>query len=172
MKIISAFFVFCCTAVLPVVMTSSADASDVKPFVPKTSATTLADPVQSFQNAQFADCLSDAPGNVLMDNDAPCHPVNYPSERWYVHHWNDGTVQLRNYATGGCIDDSGTYGLRTLGTCWPGSDSRSVYQSFHVTHVGANVVFRNQATSRCIDDGNRWTPAAAGCTSAARQQWG
>jgi ricin-type beta-trefoil lectin protein len=75
-----------------------------------------ADSVQTFRNRATNQCLDDS--NEYGLRTFPCNGLNY--QKWNVHRWNDGTLQIRNIHTGGCLGvykhPNGTWAPE-VGTC-------------------------------------------------------
>ena len=84
-----------------------------------------ADAVQTLRNGMSADCIDDSDDGLRMMG---CESGN-PHQKWEVRVWDDGTRQLRNVATGRCLDHSNAYGLRTW-TCHDPSSDFSKFQSW------------------------------------------
>ncbi|ONI91014.1 hypothetical protein ALI144C_01995 [Actinosynnema sp. ALI-1.44] len=76
----------------------------------------MADSVQTFRNRETNLCLDDSNEHGLRT--FHCNGLNY--QKWNVHRWNDGTLQLRNIHTGGCLGaykhPNGTW-VPEVGTC-------------------------------------------------------
>ncbi|MER6388187.1 RICIN domain-containing protein [Streptomyces sp. NPDC001523] len=114
-----------------------------------------------FVNRNTGDCLDDSLEKGLRSFD--CNGMSY--QRWTVESAPDGTRQLRNHATGACLDAGGT-GLRTSGCAAAAS------QKWVLTAWGdASVEVRSKATGACLDDG----PAGLrdlDCDRTNHQRWG
>ncbi|MFJ7063450.1 RICIN domain-containing protein [Streptomyces microflavus] len=93
-----------------------------------------------------------------------CNGLSY--QRWTVHKLPDGTHQLRNHATGACLDHGET-GLRSV-DC-----SASVTQRWTLTtRPDDSVELRSAATAACLDDSVALGLRALPCTRTSRQKWG
>lgn len=126
------------------------------------------DVVNTFQNAATGSCLDDNnnPGGGLHAQG--CNGGVW--QRWNVHIWNDGTRELKNVATGRCLDYYAPANLlRTLGC------NKTTYQSWIVHGLnGGRIAFENQnARNTCLDDS--FQAALRGynpCNWGANQAWG
>lgn len=100
------------------------------------------DPQQTFRNLFSGKCLYDSDDGFRM---AGCDSDD-DHQKWVVHVWNDDTRELRNVATGRCLDHSTEFGLRT----WP--CNKTEWQSWYVSPGGtAGIALRNQATDLYLD---------------------
>lgn len=79
---------------------------------------------------------------------AGCGPGT--NTQWYLRQWADDTWQIRNRASGMCLDDS-NYGLRTF-PCHAPSNPASAFQSWHRIPTQFGPAWKNQVTLRCLDD--------------------
>ena len=94
------------------------------------------------------------------------------NQRWNVHVWNDGTVQLRNVATGRCLSHMGDLTYATGYACFAGSDQRSVQQSWYVTHWSDGTIrFKNQNSNQCLDGFSFGEIAMEPCNTSESQSW-
>ena len=94
------------------------------------------------------------------------------NQRWNVHEWNDGTVQLKNVATGRCLSHMGDLTWATGTTCFAGSDPRSVQQSWFVTHwADGTIRFRNQNSNQCLDGFSFGEISMEPCNTSESQSW-
>ncbi|MFD9302167.1 RICIN domain-containing protein [Streptomyces sp. NPDC060048] len=92
-------------------------------------------------------------------------PNGMSYQRWTVHTDLDGTSELKNHATGACLDSADT-GARAL-AC-----GESPSQKWSVTHWSdASVQVRNQSTGQCLADGVAGLHAGA-CDRSDAQRWG
>ncbi|WP_052591712.1 RICIN domain-containing protein [Luteipulveratus mongoliensis] len=119
-----------------------------------------ADAVQTFMNGMSADCIDDSDQGLRMMD---CESDN-PHQQWEVRKWNDNTRQLKNVATGRCLDHSNQYGVRTF-TCHDPSSDFSKFQSWTVDHKSGSagdgeasgISLTNQATgTRLAEEGSGW----------------
>ncbi|MFD0318092.1 RICIN domain-containing protein [Streptomyces flavalbus] len=114
-----------------------------------------------FVNRATGACLDDSLDNGLRTY--PCNALNY--QRWTAATADDGTVRLRNHATGACLDH-GDHGPR------PADCGEDPAQRWVVTSLrDHSVEIRNAVTHHCLAD------AAAGlralpCDRTDRQKWG
>lgn len=100
------------------------------------------DAVQTFANNYTGSCLDDSDAFGLRT--IPCNGTSF--QKWNVHVWNDATRELKNLATGRCLDDNGI-DLRTV-AC-----NSMTYQSWFVEGRGwGKIALRNQFTNKCLDD--------------------
>ncbi|MFF2302567.1 RICIN domain-containing protein [Streptomyces sp. NPDC058128] len=92
----------------------------------------------------------------------PCNGMSY--QRWTVHTTADGGTQLRNHATGKCLDH-GADGLRT-GPCGPAASQR------WSVSAGSDSSFevRSASTRRCLDDSPEGLRVLT-CDRTVRQRW-
>ncbi|MFJ5136224.1 RICIN domain-containing protein [Streptomyces sp. NPDC088707] len=92
----------------------------------------------------------------------PCNGMSY--QRWTVRTSGDGGTQLRNHATGECLDH-GADGLRT-GPCGPAASQR------WSVSAGSDSSFevRSTATRRCLDDSPEGLRVLS-CDRTVRQKW-
>ncbi|MFF3838101.1 RICIN domain-containing protein [Streptomyces sp. NPDC001930] len=92
----------------------------------------------------------------------PCNGMSY--QRWTVRTKADGGTQLRNHATGECLDH-GADGLRT-GPCGPAASQR------WAVSAGSDSSFevRSTATRRCLDDSPEGLRVLS-CDRTVRQKW-
>ncbi|MCB8907012.1 MULTISPECIES: XRE family transcriptional regulator [unclassified Streptomyces] len=105
-------------------------------------------------------CLDDS-----LDKGTRSFPCNgMPYQRWTVHTTADGGTQLRNHATGECLDH-GADGLRT-GPCGPAASQR------WTVSAGSDSSFevRSTATRRCLDDSPEGLRVLS-CDRTVRQRW-
>ncbi|MFB7369521.1 helix-turn-helix domain-containing protein [Streptomyces sp. NPDC056222] len=91
-----------------------------------------------------------------------CNGMSY--QRWTVRTTADGSVQLRNHATGECLDHH-PGGLRTV-ACGP-----SATQRWNVTAGDDEAVeIRSTTTRRCLDDSAGGVQVLS-CDRTTRQKW-
>ncbi|MFE6781837.1 RICIN domain-containing protein [Streptomyces sp. NPDC057680] len=92
----------------------------------------------------------------------PCNGMSY--QRWTVRTTADGGTQLRNHATGKCLDH-GADGLRT-GPCGPAASQR------WSVSAGSDSSFevRSASTRRCLDDSPEGLRVLT-CDRTVRQKW-
>ncbi|MBD0841790.1 MULTISPECIES: RICIN domain-containing protein [unclassified Streptomyces] len=127
-------------------------------FLPATTAS-AADVINTFKNQATNRCIDDTNQGFRTWS---CNDSN--AQKWIVHKWNDGTVQLKNVNTNRCMYDS-DQGFKTL----PCDDSRN--QSWYVKKWADNTIeLKNQATNRCIDDSNVGF-RTLGCNAGTFQSW-
>ncbi|MEV5238049.1 RICIN domain-containing protein [Streptomyces cinnamoneus] len=109
-------------------------------------------------------CLDDSLDKKLRTYD--CNGLSY--QRWSVHAFPDGTRQLRNHATGACLEH-GSAGLRAV-AC---STAATPPQSWSVTRWPDDAVeLRNKATGACLDDATDAGLRALPCNRDRHQKWG
>ncbi|MDX2563208.1 XRE family transcriptional regulator [Streptomyces sp. TX20-6-3] len=92
----------------------------------------------------------------------PCNGMSY--QRWTVRTTADGGTQLRNHATGECLDH-GVDGLRTR-PCGPAASQR------WSVSAGSDSSFevRSASTRRCLDDSPEGLRVLS-CDRTVRQKW-
>ncbi|MFC8273306.1 RICIN domain-containing protein [Streptomyces sp. NPDC057271] len=113
-----------------------------------------------FVNRATGTCLDDSLD--MGTRTYACNGMSY--QRWTVRTAADGSVQLRNHATGECLDHH-PGGLRTV-ACGP-----SASQRWAVTARGDEAVeVRNATTRHCLDDGAGGVRVLP-CDRTARQKW-
>ncbi|WP_392894522.1 RICIN domain-containing protein [Streptomyces sp. LN699] len=114
-----------------------------------------------FVNRNTGDCLDDSLEKGLRSFD--CNGMSY--QRWTVESAPDGTRQVRNHATGACLDADGA-GLRTSGCAAAAS------QKWVLTAWGdASVEVRSKVSGACLDDGPAGLRDLA-CDRTNHQRWG
>ncbi|MEU9860023.1 helix-turn-helix domain-containing protein [Streptomyces sp. NPDC047971] len=91
-----------------------------------------------------------------------CNGMSY--QRWTVRPTTDGSVQLRNHATGECLDHHPD-GLRTV-PCGPSASQRWTVSAGD----DEAVEVRNTTTRRCLDDSAGGVQVLA-CDRTPRQKW-
>jgi hypothetical protein len=107
------------------------------------SASSQADPVQTFRNLATGGCLDH--NNIDGVRAYPCNGGAW--QQWSVHVWGDSTRQLRNVATGKCLDYSELGGDTIVGS--PCNTSTS--ESWYVLYQGVGgIAFKNQFSGRCL----------------------
>lgn len=85
---------------------------------------------------------------------------------FYVHYWNDGSLELRGAGTDYCLDDSFAFGLRVFGC------NALTYQSWYrIDRPNGWHTYENQATGRCIDDSFAFGPRAYACNGLSYQNF-
>ncbi|MGW2200783.1 helix-turn-helix domain-containing protein [Streptomyces sp. NPDC001774] len=131
------------------------------PTPSSSSATTPASGVpRIFVNRATGTCLDDSLD--MGTRTYACNGMSY--QRWTVRTAADGSVQLRNHATGECLDHH-PGGLRTV-ACGP-----SASQRWAVTARGDEAVeVRSAATRHCLDDGAGGVRILP-CDRTTRQKW-
>ncbi|MET9541827.1 RICIN domain-containing protein [Streptomyces sp. NPDC006553] len=92
----------------------------------------------------------------------PCNGMSY--QRWTVRTTTDGGTQLRNHATGECLDH-GADGLRT-GPCGPAASQRWSVSAGD----DSSYEVRSPATRRCLDDSPEGLRVLS-CDRTVRQKW-
>ncbi|WP_405851764.1 XRE family transcriptional regulator [Streptomyces sp. NBC_00090] len=105
-------------------------------------------------------CLDDS-----LDKGTRSYACNgMPYQRWTVRTTADGGTQLRNHATGECLEH-GADGLRTV-PCGPAASQR------WTVIAGSDAAFevRSTATRRCLDDSPEGLRVLS-CDRTARQKW-
>ncbi|MFD8410181.1 MULTISPECIES: RICIN domain-containing protein [unclassified Streptomyces] len=92
-------------------------------------------------------------------------PNGLSYQRWTVRANPDGGSELRNHATGACLD-GGASGLRGA------SCSKAVSQQWAVTALAdASVEIRSRSSGTCLEDGGQGLRAVP-CDGSDRQRWG
>lgn len=113
--------------------------------------------------------VSRATGNCLddsLDKGLRSYACNgMPYQWWTVNRSTDGGRQLRNHATGKCLDDGGK-GLRTV-PCGAAPSQRWLF----VAGADEAVGVRNTVTGRCLADHSRPGLRALRCASTRHQKW-
>ncbi|MGW1930363.1 RICIN domain-containing protein, partial [Streptomyces sp. NPDC001919] len=113
-----------------------------------------------FVNRATGACLDDSLDKGTRS--FPCNGMSY--QRWTVRTAADGGAQLRNHATGKCLDH-GADGLRT-GPCGPAATQR------WTVSAGSDASFevRSTASRRCLDDSPAGLQVLT-CDRTVRQRW-
>ncbi|MBP2586933.1 transcriptional regulator with XRE-family HTH domain [Streptomyces sp. PvR006] len=144
----------------------------VRPQAPATASGDDAPPVASHGTSDAREhdriFVSRATGACLDDSldkgtrSFPCNGMSY--QRWTVRTTADGGTQLRNHATGECLDH-GADGLRT-GPCGPAASQR------WSVSAGSDSSFevRSASTRRCLDDSPEGLRVLT-CDRTVRQKW-
>ncbi|WJV50888.1 helix-turn-helix domain-containing protein [Streptomyces flavofungini] len=113
--------------------------------------------------------VSRATGNCLddsLDKGLRSYACNgMPYQWWTVNRSADGGRQLRNHATGKCLDD-GAKRLRTV-PCGAAASQRWLFVAGPDEAVGV----RNTVTGRCLADHSRPGLRAMRCASTPHQKW-
>ncbi|QIB41828.1 helix-turn-helix domain-containing protein [Streptomyces aureoverticillatus] len=113
--------------------------------------------------------VSRATGNCLddsLDKGLRTYACNgMPYQWWTLNRSPDGARQLRNHATGKCLDHGGK-GLRTV-PCREGPSQRWEFVKGGDEAVG----LRNAATGRCLADHERPGLRTLPCTATRHQKW-
>ncbi len=92
-------------------------------------------------------------------------PNGMSYQRWTVHPYPDGTSELRNHATGACLD-SGDSALQGA------SCSKAPTQKWVVTALAdASVEIRSRTTGACLDDSDQGLRTVP-CDGSNHQKWG
>lgn len=122
----------------------------------------VATSTETYKNEETGECIDDYEGELWTYE---CDGT--AEQQWEVHHWNDGTVRLKNVGTGACLSDSdGTLG--TSSDC-----TSSEYQSFVVTHWSDGTLrFQNEGSGQCVEAGSDheiWSSRS--CDSSESQSW-
>ncbi|MFD7630991.1 RICIN domain-containing protein [Streptomyces sp. NPDC059851] len=121
----------------------------------------LADHNRIFVNRVTGNCLDHSLDKGLRS----FAPNGLSYQRWTVHPYPDGSSELRNHATGACLDD-GASGLRGA------SCSRAASQKWTVTALAdASVEVRSRASGTCLDDGEQGLRTVP-CDGSDGQKWG
>ncbi|MFI5982516.1 helix-turn-helix domain-containing protein [Streptomyces sp. NPDC051555] len=123
------------------------------------------DQIRIFVNRATGSCLDHSLDKGLRS----FAPNGMSYQRWTVHTGPDGAGELKNHATGACLDggdDGAGDGARAL------SCSGSASQKWSITHWSdASVEVKSRSTGRCLGDG----PAGlltGSCDRSAAQRWG
>ncbi|MGW2770782.1 RICIN domain-containing protein [Streptomyces sp. NPDC001275] len=125
-----------------------------------TTAQAATDSVQTFKNQETGRCLSTL-GGWPHPGSCDGHTVT----KWNVHHWKDGTIELRSLYSGECLDHS-VYGLRMY-PC-----NATQFQSWNVHHwKDGTIELKNQATGRCLDDSSAYGLRPYPCNATRFQSW-
>lgn len=110
-----------------------------------------------------------ATGRVLDDSEFGLRVMpDYHNDHqaWFVRSWGDGSVQIRNKATGNCLDDSFEAGLRSF-PC-----NEMAYQDWYGTVWGdSTVTLVNKATGRAVDDSVEFGLRAFDRNDGPAQRW-
>ncbi|MFD5622185.1 RICIN domain-containing protein [Streptomyces yangpuensis] len=92
-------------------------------------------------------------------------PNGLSYQRWTVHPYPDGTSELRNHATGACLDSDGS-GLQGA------SCSKAATQKWVVTALAdASAEIKSRTSGACLDDGDQGLRAVP-CDGSNHQKWG
>ncbi|GAA3459587.1 hypothetical protein GCM10018963_16000 [Saccharothrix longispora] len=125
--------------------TLTAAALALAALAPATAANAAApqdDYVDRFHNA--------ATGRALDDSEFGLRPMPVylnDHQAWNVHTWDGGGTEMRNVATGNCLDDSDEFGLRAF-PC-----NQTPFQTwFRFAWDDGTVTLVNEATGRALDD--------------------
>ncbi|WP_328929599.1 XRE family transcriptional regulator [Streptomyces sp. NBC_00190] len=120
------------------------------------------DEVRNFVNRATGNCLDHSLDKGLRS----FAPNGMSYQRWTVHPNPDGTSELRNHATGACLDSSGS-GLHAA-AC-----GRTSSQKWSLTSwADESVQVRSQTTGTCLDDGGTAGLRAVPCNRSDQQKWG
>ncbi len=120
------------------------------------------DVVRIFVNRATGNCLDHSLDQGLRS----FAPNGMSYQRWTVHPHPDGTSELRNHATGACLDSSGS-GLRTS-AC-----SKAASQKWQLTAWDdKSVQVSSRTTGACLDDSGDAGLRAVPCDRSDRQKWG
>ncbi|MFI2117413.1 RICIN domain-containing protein [Streptomyces rubiginosohelvolus] len=116
---------------------------------------------RAFVSRATGNCLDSSLDHGLRSY--PCNGMSY--QRWGLRSSADGAHQLRNHATGLCLDDGG----REVAArpC----DGRAAQKWTLTSREDEAVRLANVSTGRCLDesaDGLRALP----CVTGSRQEWG
>ncbi|MGW6984868.1 helix-turn-helix domain-containing protein [Streptomyces sp. NPDC054932] len=126
------------------------------PSVPGTQ-----DTVRIFVNRSTGNCLDHS-----LDHGVRSYLPNGMSyQRWTVHPLPDGTAEMRNHATGACLD-GGPAGLRAL-SCGKADSQRWALTAW----ADHSVQVKNASTGTCLDDGASGLRAVP-CDRSEHQKWG
>ncbi|MEU9234406.1 XRE family transcriptional regulator [Streptomyces subrutilus] len=121
-----------------------------------------ADTVRIFVSRRTGACLDHSLDKRLRTY--PCNGMSY--QRWTLHRQPDGTLQLRNHATGACLAH-GPDGLDTA-AC-----SAAPSQKWALTPwPDESVEVRSKATGACLDDSAEAGLRALPCARTDHQRWG
>ncbi|MET9887340.1 helix-turn-helix domain-containing protein [Streptomyces sp. NPDC006430] len=124
-------------------------------------AARLQDVTRIFVNRVTGNCLDHSLDKGLRTFE----PNGLSYQRWTVHPYPDGTSELRNHATGACLDSSAS-GLRGV------SCTRAPSQKWAVTAwTDASVEIKSRASGACLDDGEAGLRAVP-CDGSDHQKWG
>ncbi|MCX4545711.1 RICIN domain-containing protein [Streptomyces sp. NBC_01565] len=119
------------------------------------------DEIRIFVNRATGSCLDHSLDGGLRS----FAPNGMSYQRWTVHPFADGGSELRNHATGACLDGSDA-GIRAV------SCSKSPSQKWSVTRwADASYQVRSQSTGQCLDDSTAGLRALP-CDRSDRQKWG
>ncbi|MFE5486126.1 RICIN domain-containing protein [Streptomyces sp. NPDC056527] len=134
---------------------------DAPPSAHGASASSAASDVHRiFVSRATGACLDDSLD--MGTRSYPCNGMSY--QRWTVSTTADGSVQLRNHATGECLDHH-QGGLRTV-PCGPSASQRWTVSAGD----DEAVEVRNTTTRRCLDDSAGGVQVLA-CDRTTRQKW-
>jgi hypothetical protein len=110
-----------------------------------------------------------ATGRVLDDSEFGLRVMpDYGNDHqaWVVHPWGDGSVEIRNVATGNCLDDSSEAGLRSF-PC-----NQMAHQDWYGTvWADDTVTLVNKATGRAVDDSFEFGLRAFDRNDGPAQRW-
>ncbi|WP_326587683.1 RICIN domain-containing protein [Streptomyces sp. NBC_01294] len=93
-------------------------------------------------------------------------PNGMSYQRWTVHPHPDGTSELRNHATGACLDSSGS-GLRTS-ACSAAASQKWLLTAWD----DESVQVSSRSTGACLDDSGGAGLRALPCDRSDHQKWG
>lgn len=118
------------------------------------------DVVRIFVNRATGSCLDHS-----LDQGLRSYAPNGMSyQRWTVHPSPDGTSELRNHATGACLDSG--EGLRALACTHSGAQKWSV-----TAQPDDSVEVKSRSTGECLDDSSAGLRARP-CDGSPHQKWG
>jgi hypothetical protein len=89
----------------------------------------------------------------------PCNHMDF--QRWHENYFADGASEFVNAATGNCMDDSPTYGLRMV----PCNGGYGGYQKWQHPR---RYELQNEATGLCLDYSAQYGLRTTGCNGG----WG
>jgi hypothetical protein len=149
----TAFFAISATLLIS---SPTAQAAAVNPTAPGDVG--IYDVINTFRNQASGLCLDGGNSNLLFT----CNGTAW--QQWNVHVWADGTRELRNVATGQCLD-SVSMGVFTS-PCDTSTD-----QSWYVLFWSDGTIsLKNQYHGRCLED-NAGYAITSNCNASPAQSW-
>ncbi|WP_051852552.1 helix-turn-helix domain-containing protein [Streptomyces aureocirculatus] len=140
---------------------AKAPAGDGLPHSAGAGATRPPEATRIFVSRATGNCLDDS-----LDKGLRSYACNgMPYQWWTVRRYADGARQLRNHATGKCLDHDPA-DLRTE-RCGAASSQKWVFAPGPDEAVG----LRNADTGRCLEDDGRAGLRAVRCAPTRQQKW-
>ncbi|MVO85602.1 helix-turn-helix domain-containing protein [Streptomyces sp. p1417] len=140
---------------------AKAPPGDGPTYTESAGATRPPEATRIFVSRATGNCLDDS-----LDKGLRSYACNgMPYQWWTVRRYADGARQLRNHATGKCLDHDPA-DLRTA-RCGAAPSQKWVFAPGHDEAVG----LRNADTGRCLEDDGRAGLRAVRCSPTRQQKW-